>query len=82
MAGSWPRLYNKVRKSDRHPDTDEAMVQASVSESGVASVSALRLEAHSRHAVALEWREPESSVGTVGPFNDRADVGHVFTRPA
>ena len=58
------------------------MVQASVSESGVASVSPLRLEAYSRDAAAFEWRESESSLRAFGPFNDRADVGHVFTRPA
>src|SRR5258708_1110381 len=80
MARSWPRFYNKVRKPGRHPDPDEAMVQARLSQSGVARVSPLRLEAHSWHAVALEWRESESRIRTVGAFNDRADVGHVFSR--
>jgi hypothetical protein len=31
-------------------------------------------------AVALEWRESESRVRAAGPFNNRADVGHLFSR--
>jgi len=71
VAGSWPRVYDEVRKPDRHPDPDKAMVQASVSESGVASVSASRLKTYSRDVAALKWRESESRIGTAGPLNNR-----------
>src|SRR2546421_7150185 len=82
MAGSWPRVYDEVRKPDRHPDPDEAMVQASVSESRVASVSPLRLKTHSRDLDALEWRESESRIRAVGPFDNRSYARHLFSCPA
>jgi len=56
------------------------MVQARASQGRAARVSTLRLKAHPRDAAALEWRESKSSITAFGPFNDRAAVGHVFSR--